>query len=197
VYEGVEMPLLRVLAAAQARGLPVRGAAAAAQLRGAEAAAAAARRAACAAARLTIDFADRRSREAALDAAGVGLLVAPSGGDGGAAVARRPRNLRVRRRGLQTASRHGRALDCRTYAVAPRAMFAGSGGLASGDPFARRALRMTSPSNPLAWGSGGAGARCRRQAGRTPWLRLRARTATACPPRLHGIVMMLLIHLVR
>ncbi len=163
------MPLLRVLAAAQARGLPVRGAAAAAQLRGAEAAAAAARRAACAAARLTIDFADRRSREAALDAAGVGLLVAPVGGDGGAAVARRPRNLRVRRRGLQIASRHGRALDCRTSAVAPRAVFAGSGGLAGRDPFARRALRMTSPSKCSGLGQRWSGRQMQAPGWAHPW----------------------------
>ena len=61
-----------VVAAAQARGVPVHAPAAAAQLRAAEAAAVAARRAACAAACLTIDFADQRSREAALDAVGVG-----------------------------------------------------------------------------------------------------------------------------
>jgi hypothetical protein len=157
VYEGVEMPLLHVLAATQARGVPVRGVAAAAQLRGAEAAAAAARRAACAAARLTIDFADRRSREAALDAAGAGLLIAPDGAGDGAA-ARRPRNLRVRRRGLRNAARRRRVTG--TARRLPRRDAphgAGSGGFAGRGPVGRRALCMTSPWKSLAWGSGASG----------------------------------------
>ena len=70
VYESVEMRLLPVLAAAQARGVPVDVPAAERQLCETEAAAAAARRAACATACLTIDFDDARSREAALDAVG-------------------------------------------------------------------------------------------------------------------------------
>ena len=72
VYESVEMRLLPVLAAAQARGIPVDISAAERQLCETEAAAAAARRAACATACLTIDFDDVRSREAALDAVGAG-----------------------------------------------------------------------------------------------------------------------------
>ncbi|KAK9826374.1 hypothetical protein WJX81_004727 [Elliptochloris bilobata] len=85
VYDTVEMRLLLVLAAAQARGVPVYAPGAARQLREAEAAAAAARRAACAAACRTIDFDDPRSREAALDAVDAGCAALGDAAGGGRA----------------------------------------------------------------------------------------------------------------
>lgn len=83
VYESVEMRLLPVLAAAQARGIPVDVPAAERQLCETEAAAAAARRAACATACLTIDFDDVRSREVALDAVGAGAAAFRDAAGGG------------------------------------------------------------------------------------------------------------------
>ena len=93
VYESVEMRLLPILAAAQARGIPVDVPAVERQLSEIEAAAAAARRAACATACLTIDFDDVRSREAALDAVGAGAAAFRDAGGG----ARPPTSAQVKR----------------------------------------------------------------------------------------------------